>query len=122
VADGRTRPGVHDVPTDEAATIVELLSDRTLPVIWEVGDRKRVLRTDLSMKDKTLLLLHATPGAVPEAELVRWVEHANPSVHRRTVLRSAHRARLVEYDEEAKTVEISPLGTGYVEDNLPPQV
>jgi hypothetical protein len=110
---------LHDVPVDEATAVVELLSDRTLPVIWEVGDRKRVLRTDLSMRDKSLLVLHATPGAVAEAELVRWVEHSNPSVYRRGILRKAHQDRLLEYDEAARTAEISPLGTAYVEENLP---
>jgi hypothetical protein len=110
---------LHGVSTDEATAIVESLSDRTIPVIWEVGHRKRVLRTDLSMREKTLLLLHATPGAVPEADLVRWVEHSNPSVYRRDVLRTAHRSRLVEYDFAARTAVISPLGTAYVEQHLP---
>jgi hypothetical protein len=36
-----------------------------------------------------------------------------------TVLRPSHRARLLEYDAEAGTVELSPLGARYVEDALP---
>lgn len=113
---------LHDVPTDEATAVVELLSDRTIPIVWEVGERKRVLRTDLSMRDKMLLLLHATPGAVAESDLVRWVEHSNPSVFRRDVLRRAHRARLIEYNDTARTVELSPLGGAHVEEHLPLQL
>jgi hypothetical protein len=104
---------LHGVSIREATAVVESVSDRTIPVIWEVAGRKRVLRTDLSMRDKSLLLLHATPGAV------RWVEHSNPSVYRRDILRVAHRARLVEYDEAVRAVEISPLGIAYVEKHVP---
>lgn len=109
---------LHDVSTEEATAVVELLSDRTLPVVWEVENRKRVLRTDLSRKDNTLLLLYATPGAVAEADLAEWIE-LSPAVYRRDVLKPAHRARLLEYNEAARTVEISPLGTAHVEEHLP---
>jgi hypothetical protein len=113
---------LHQVSTGDATAVVESLSDRTIPVIWEVGGRKRVLRTDLSMRDKSLLLLHTTPGAVAEQDLVRWVEHSNASVYRRDILRPTHRARLVEYDTSVRTVEISPLGIAYVEEHLPLEV
>lgn len=110
---------LHGLTTEEATAVVHLLSDRTIPVVWQVGGQKRVLRTNLSMRAKTLLLLYATPGAVPDADLVRWVEHSNPSVFRRDVLGRAHRDRLIEYDAKTRTVEISPLGTAYVEERLP---
>ncbi len=80
-----------------------------------------MLRTDLSMKDKALLLLHTPPGTTAETDLVRWVEHSNASVFRRDVLKRAHRDRLLEYDAAARTAEISPLGVAYVEERLPLQ-
>ena len=110
---------LHDLPIDDATAIVELLSDRTVPIIWEVNGRKRVLRTDLSMTDKTLLLLHATAGDVSDRELAAWVDHGNTSNYRRDVLRRAHQARLIEYDESTRAAQISPLGTAYVEEKLP---
>lgn len=109
----------HKVSTKEATATVESLIERTTPIIWEVGDRKRVLRTDLSMKDQTLLLLYSTTGAVNEKQLVTWVEHSNASVYRRDVLRRAHRDRLIEYDENSGNAQISPTGIAYVEENLP---
>lgn len=109
----------HDLDPDKATQVVERLVDRTLPVIWEVGSVKRVLRTGLSKRDETLLLLYSSNGPVSEAELVLWVEHSNAYVYRKDVLRKAHRDRLVEYNEKSREVELSPTGIEYVEEHLP---
>jgi hypothetical protein len=113
---------LHNVDTDTAADIVDALVERETPLIWEVNGRKRVLDTTLQMKPKTLVLLYASNGAVSERDLVSWLEHSNASVYRRDVLRPAHRARLIEYDEADGTVQLSPLGIAYVEENLLPKV
>ena len=70
------------------------------------------------MPDKTLLLLHGCVGPIDEAELIGWVEHPKASLYRRDVLRRAHRAKLLEYDEPTKTVVISPLGVERVEKQI----
>lgn len=106
---------LHQLPVDEAAEVVDALVERETPLVWKVGGKMRVLDPKMSMKDKALVLLHATAGPVAEADLVGWVEHSNPSVFRRDVLRRAHGAKLLEYDASAKTVEISPLGVDHVE-------
>lgn len=67
------------------------------------------------MKDKTLALLYHSVDPVRESDLQAWVEHSNASVYRRDVLRKAHRDKLLEYDEKAQTVLISPIGVEYVE-------
>lgn len=72
----------------------------------------------MSMKDKALILLHRTAGSLAEGDLAAWVDHANPSVFRRDILGAAHRAKLLEYDQEAGSVQISPLGIEYIEDKL----
>lgn len=111
---------LHNVSTEEATAIVDSLADRETPLIWEVNGKKRVLSTTLGMRAKTLLLLHASNGPVSVADLVSWVEYSNASVYRSDVLRPLHRERLVEYDETARTVQISPLGIAEVEDVLLP--
>jgi hypothetical protein len=111
---------LHELSTQEATAIVDSLVERETPLIWEVNGRKRVLNTNLNMRDKTFLLLHASSGAVGEAELVSWIEHSNASVYRRDVLRPAHRSRYLKYDEKARDVQISPRGIEYVEENLLP--
>jgi hypothetical protein len=113
---------LHAVDVDEAAVIVEALVERETPLIWEVNGARRVLHTSLSMRDKTLLLLHASDGPLVETDLVSWVEHTNASVYRRDVLRKSHKARLVEYDASAKTVTISPRGIELVETEILPKL
>jgi hypothetical protein len=109
---------LHRMPIDEAADLVEALVEREIPLVWNVGGQKRVLDPKMKMKDKSLLLLHASTGAVAETDLVDWVEHSNVAVYRRDILRPAHRAKLIEYDEDERVVTISPLGVAYVEEKL----
>jgi hypothetical protein len=106
---------LHDLPLDEAAEIVDALVERETPLVWKVGGKMRVLDTKLSMKQKALILLHATAAPVSERDLVDWVEHSNASVFRRDVLRKAHKERLLEYDAASGVVHISPLGVELVE-------
>ena len=102
-----------------ATATVEGLLERTTPVVWQINGRYRVLDSSLSYKDQMLLLLYTAVGPVAERELVDWLEHSNPTVFRRDVLRKAHKARLIDYDGRMGRVGISPLGIRYVEENLP---
>lgn len=109
---------LHRMPVDDAAALVDALVEREVPLVWRVGDKKRVLDPSLSMKDKTLLVLHASVGPVAEADIFSWVEHSNAGVYRRDILRRAHRAKLIEYNPDARTVVLSPNGVAYVEEKL----
>ena len=80
---------------------------------------RRVLSTELTMKEKTLLLLYGSAVPLKETELVAWVEHWKPSVYRRDVLVPAHKGRLMRYDRKGGgLVHLSPLGSVWVESNL----
>ena len=109
---------LHGMPVDDAAELVEALVERETPLVWKVGDKKRVLEPRMRMRDKTLLLLHATPGEVAEGGIRSWVESKNSTEYRRDVLERLHKEKLVEYDPAARTVVISPTGVAYVEENL----
>jgi len=111
----------HDVSTVEAQALVEAISDREIPLVWTVGEKKRVLSTNLTMMEKTLVLLYSSTQPIAEAELISSLEHSNASVYRRDVLRKAHRARLIEYDPISKLVEISPVGSRRVELDILPK-
>lgn len=111
---------LHEMNVDEASTLVEGLVERDTPQIWEVNGKRRVLTTRLSMRDKTMLLLHAASGPLSEADLVSWTEHSNAGVYRRDVLRKLHRERLIEHDASYRTAHISPLGIAEVEARLLP--
>ncbi|HYV86264.1 MAG TPA: hypothetical protein VFB49_10150 [Patescibacteria group bacterium] len=109
----------HKLSPKEATDVVDALVERTVPIVWELADRKRVLQSDLSRRDQTLLLLYSTAGPVTESDLIAWVEISNKSNYRRDILEPAHQERLIEFDRTSGLVHLSPKGTAYVEEKLP---
>jgi len=109
----------HDLDTVEAARVVETLVERTVPTVWEIGGKRRVLPRGLTKKNETLLLLYSVNHPVQDTELLDWVEYAGIGEYRRDVLRPQHKSRLIEYDEKTGDVSISPTGIAYVEEKLP---
>lgn len=105
----------HDLPVEQASEAVEALVEREVPLVWKVGGTLRILDTSMSMREKTLVVLLASPGPLTDRELVDHVEHSNPSVYRRSVLKVAHNERLLEYDSSSRVVTISPLGIAAAE-------
>jgi hypothetical protein len=105
----------HNVDTAAAAQAIDAIVEREIPVVWEVGGKQRILDTTLTMKEKVLLILYRNKDAILDSKLVDWVEHSNPSVFRRDVLRPSHREKLVEYNEATGEVHISPKGVNFVE-------
>ena len=106
---------LHNVPTHEATALVDVLVEREVPLVWSLGERKRVLRPRMSLKEKTLLLLLGEPEPVHEADLMRWLEHRDVAVLRRDVLRPLHNAVKVDYDRAARTVVLLPPGVAAAE-------
>ena len=111
----------HGVTLAQASDMVEALSERELSLIWDTGSVRRVLDNSLNMLEKTLVLLFSSAGPLKESDLLASLEHSNPSVYRRDVLRRAHDDRLIEYDENARMVKISPLGIKRVESSILPK-
>jgi hypothetical protein len=109
----------HKMSLKEAQDLIDGLATRETPDIWEVGGKKRVLTPNLNAKDKTLVLLHTDPSsAILDDDLLSWIEYDKMSTYRRDVLRPLHAKRLIEFDEEAGTVRISPSGVREVEQRI----
>lgn len=108
----------HKMPIEEAQDLVDSISVRSLPIVWEVAGKKRVLREGLSAKQKVLVLLYSElNAAVLTEDLCSWVEYA-PSMFAKRVLNDLHKARLIEYDTESELVYLSPKGAKMVDDEL----
>jgi hypothetical protein len=112
----------HGVTLTEATDMVEALSERELSLIWDTGSVRRVLDNSLTMLEKTLVLLFSSTAPLKDSVLLASLEHSNPSIYRRDILRKAHRDRLIEYDENSGIVKISPLGIKRVESTILPKV
>jgi hypothetical protein len=108
----------HNVSTTEAQGTVTALSERKIPLIWEVEGKRRILDTSVTNTDQVLVLLHSHSGWVSERDLFDWIEYSNPSVFRKSILRKLHRARLIEYDEANSRARVSPTGIKHVEENI----
>lgn len=110
----------HGVDTTTAQVAVEALVTRTVPVVWEVEGKKRVLSKDVPYRSATLLLMYSSAGPVRDQDLRTWIEHPEMSAFRRDVLRRLHRDRLAEYDETSGNIRLSPVGIAHVEKTLLP--
>ena len=110
----------HQVDVKTATAFVEALIERDTPAVWEVvPGTKRVLNTKMNVRDKVLLLLHSTPGPVPDRDLLAWSEYANASRFRTAVLPSLHDDKLADYEVRTGLVRLSEPGARYVEARLP---
>jgi hypothetical protein len=108
----------HGLSLEEAQDIVDSISVRQLPAIWEVAGKKRVMKEGLSAKDQSLLLLYSNPNSfVLLEDLCEWVEYSNQSRFKR-VINELHKQRLLEFDRDSETIILSPKGAEYVEVNL----
>ncbi len=108
----------HGLSLEEAQDIVDSISVRQLPSIWEVGGKKRVLKGGLKATDQALLLLYSSPDSgVLLEELCDWVDYSNPGVFKREI-KKLHKQRLLEFDTDSESITLSPKGAKYVEDNL----
>jgi hypothetical protein len=108
----------HNVDTQTATQIVEALTERTLPLVWEVQGIKRVLRSDLPKSEQVLLLLYSHNGPVMDRLLFDWVEYSNFAVFREKALNYYHRKRLLEYESSTGLVHLSPMGVEHVEQSI----
>lgn len=101
---------VHTLSTEEATDIVESLIEREVPWLWTQGDKRRILRTGMTWKEQTLVLLLPEASDVDEADLLRWLEHPNIGNLRKDVLVPLHKARQIEYDRAKRTLHLLPPG------------
>ena len=109
----------HGLSLEEAQGLVDALSSRNLPDIWEVGNKKRILREGLDYKEQVLLFAYTDiQGGVFVEDLFEWTEYSSLHVFKKSVLKSLHTKRLIEYDQELECAFLSPSGVQEVEEKL----
>ncbi|GAB2679421.1 hypothetical protein [Kribbella swartbergensis] len=111
----------HDTDIRTATAVVDVLVDRTLPIIWQVGDARRILDPTLNLTDSTLLLLYGEAEGATDRRLVSDLEQPRLDNYRR-VLRRLHEQRLIEYSAATGIAVISPTGEKYVEERILPKL
>lgn len=113
----------HNVSIDEARDMVKSVTTKKIPLIWEVGDIKRVLSPPsggLPARDKVLVLLYSESSNRLTADSLRKsIEYRNPTDFRNKVLTPLHIAELVHFDRSSDEVVLSPKGIKKVEEEIP---
>ena len=100
----------HNLSIEEAQQLVDAIAERRVPLIWQGGDVKRVLNPKIEVRDQLLLLIASSPGKIDIKNLRTWTEYKNSSRFV-DLLNGLHRARMIEFDELASSVEILPPGS-----------
>jgi hypothetical protein len=111
----------HQLQTDEAEKVINLLVERRVPLVWQIGQIKRVLDISLNLKDQVLLLVCSSPTQVTADELITWIGYDDRRYFKR-LLRDLHNKRLIELSADETNIEILPPGTKYVEESLLPKL
>ena len=107
------------VSPEEAVRVIRRIVTPQIPLVYKIGDVKRVLNPSLSYKDQVLLILYASfPEFRSVQELLRDTEYSNSSRFRRDILSSLHKERLIEYDRKEDACVLLPSGMQYVENHI----
>ena len=61
----------HNLPIREAQGVADSLAERTLPLIWEGGDVKRILDAKIKLKQQILIFLATSPKPIAIDDLIR---------------------------------------------------
>lgn len=104
----------HNLSIEDAQKLADSLVERKIPLIWQSGDIRRVLKPDLNIRYQILLLLSSSSTPIAMADLLRWIEPSNRSYFYR-ILRNMHSSRLIELSSDETIVELLPPGMTAVE-------
>lgn len=107
----------HATDVATATATVEALTERTIPLIWRVGDVRRVLDHTLSRADAMLVLLYSEIDGMSDRALMANLELTRIYDLKRAIA-PLHKKRVLEYDEANGRVVLSPKGIADVEERL----
>jgi hypothetical protein len=102
---------------DDARALIDGLTERIIPLIWDGGEKKRVLNPKLSHRDKALALVYSCDHGATAKQLCSWADYSNLSRYRSSVLAELHKEALVDFDAKTDKVILLPTGAKYVEDS-----
>jgi hypothetical protein len=105
------------VGTDAARSLIDGITERTLPLIWEADGKKRVLNPKLSHRDKALALAYSSQAGVTAKQICSWAGYSNLSRYRSGIIADLHNEALIDFDAKTDHIILLPTGAKYVEDS-----
>ena len=107
----------HNVDIKEAQTLVDYLTERRIPIVWQSEEIKRVLIPDLPIPDQILLLVASSSAKVTFDDLFAWLDYNNKQYFKKALIK-LHNDRYIEYNQKRNDIEILPPGMTYVEKRI----
>ena len=105
---------LHSTTTSDAQGIVDALSTRRIPLVWEgVDGMRRVLDTTVPLKDQVLLLAGASTDAVLISDLEKWTAVRSRTYFKKVLL-TLSTNRLIEVTADDLRVILLPPGSARV--------
>jgi hypothetical protein len=99
----------HNVPIQEAQSVVDKLVERRTSLLWIGNATRRVLDPKMGLRDQILLLLCTSTNKVPILELQAWTDYRNGAYFKK-LLRRMHKDRLIELAQDETSALILPPG------------
>lgn len=104
----------HNAGVDEAQKLVDFITNRKIPLVWETDKVKRVLNPKITLNNQILLLVASNTNATKTSDLLKWVEYKDKTYFQKT-LRKLHREKQINISDDGNEIEILPPGTLKVE-------
>lgn len=108
---------LHNTSIQNAQKIVDFITVRKIPIVWDTGTVKRILDSGFSLKDKILLLVGSSQSKTSVDDLISWIEYTDKKYFMK-LIKDLHAKRLIEWNNIDNNVELLPPGSQYVEDRL----
>ncbi|HEY5824128.1 MAG TPA: hypothetical protein VIT44_07180 [Cyclobacteriaceae bacterium] len=105
---------LHNTTTSKAQEIVDFITNRKIPLVWETNNVRRVLDPKLKLNNQILLLVASNNAKTKIEELINWIESKDKAYFMKTI-RKLHKDRQLNISSDNKEVEILPPGTLQVE-------
>lgn len=96
---------------EESQKIINFIINQEIDLLWHINDKSRILNPKLKCNEQILVLLYSN-NTMCVNDLIKNIEYSNKSIFK-TILRSLHKNRLIEYDGINCT--ISPKGSKQAE-------
>ncbi|MCY4061154.1 MAG: hypothetical protein OXG53_02170 [Chloroflexi bacterium] len=115
---------LYSVTLEEATRLVDRITTKRIPLVWEIGDRKRVISPPgmkLNARQKVLALLYNEyPEPMYDETLLTWTRYSRSNRKRfeSNVLGKLDKCDQIDYDKQTGEVNILPPGLTYVEENI----
>jgi len=107
----------HNISIEDAQSAVNNLTERKLPMVWELNELKRVLAPDIPFPKQILILLSSENQYLDTDKLFEWLDYSNKTYFKK-MLKDLHKKRFVDLSKDGNRIILLPPGLIEVESIL----